>query len=391
MNRRELLLSAGAGTLLLATPGALARVQKIGNYQHPGVYVEELSSPNAITGLPTGGAIFVGQFSDSLATGAVGDCYGRAIAPAGFELAQPLVEQFFDQGGNSLILMQAAAPAKGQPDYAGALAALDRPDAPEFNLLLLSGAAEWLAADPVTLGALYRSAASTARRHFAQLVIEAPDAAPDYAAWRTSLSLNDPDMAAYAPWLTAPDGRLVAPGAAICGVIARSDHQLGVWQSAAGRSGELTGWSSRAITDDQLTLMSAAQVNGIRPIEGTSTIWGARTLSSEPAWLFQHARRLLRWTEASIARSISQYVFQPNDRQLWDSIKRDITAFSADLWRQGALIGATEGQAFRIACGLGETMTEQDVLHGIVRIDIALATTWPDEFTVIYLDLELAS
>ena len=390
MNRRELLLSAAAGTVLIAVPRAAARVQKSPSVQYPGVYVQELPGTNSIIGLPTGVALFIGRLSSTLPTGEIANVYSRAAAPTGFDLAQPLIEQFFDQGGSDLVLMQAAAPEKGLPDYAGALAALDRSAVSPFNLLLLTGAAERMAADPAALGALYRSAAATARTFFAQLLIEAPDAEPDYAAWRTSLSLNDPDMAAWAPWLTATDGSLIPPGAAIAGLIARTDAASGIWQAPAGTSATLSGFSSRAIAADQLQAMNTAHINAIRPLQGVPTVWGARTLSGDPQWLYLPVRRLLRWTEASIAQAIGQYVFQPNTRQTWDLIKRDVETFLADLWRQGALSGAIQRQAFWVNCGLGETMTAQDILEDKVVIEIGLATVRPAEFIVIRLELTLA-
>jgi hypothetical protein len=389
MNRRELLLSAGAGTLLLATPGATARVQKGVQVQYPGVYVEELPAPTAMTGQPTGRTIFIGAFSDSLATGTSGDCYGRAAAPAGFELAQPLVEQFFNQGGNDLVLMQAARPAKGLPDYAGAIAALDRADAPEFDLLLLSGAGALMATDPAGLGALYRNAAAAARNHYAMLVIEAPDAEPDYAAWRASLGLNDPDMAAYAPWLTAADGSLIAPGAAIAGVIARTDRNTGVWQAPAGTRATLDGFSSRTISEDQLQVMNMAQINPIRPLQGAATVWGARTLSDDPQWLYIAPRRLVRWTEASLEQGLIWTVFEPNAAPLWQAVIREVTAFLSDLWRQGALAGSTASEAFWVRCGLNETMTQGDVRNGVLQIQIGFAPTRPAEFIIIQIEQQV--
>tara|TARA_R110002073_G_scaffold26260_3_gene86308 strand:+ start:697 stop:1878 length:1182 start_codon:yes stop_codon:yes gene_type:complete len=390
MNRRELLLSAAAGTALAVTPRALATAQKFPDYGIPGVYVQELPGPQAIIGLPTAVALFIGPLSSTLPTGETATCYRRDLAPAGFDLALPLIEQFFDQGGTDLVLMQAAAPQKGLPDYAGALAALDRSGVSQFNLLLLTGAGTLLAADPAALGALYRSAAATARTYFAQLLIEAPDAAPDYAAWRASLSLNDPDMAAWAPWLTAPDGSLIPPGAAMAGLIARTDAASGVWQAPAGTSATLDGFTSRAIAADQLQAMNTAHINAIRPLQGSATAWGARTLSDNPEWLYLPVRRLLRWTEASIAQGIGQYVFQPNTRPTWDAITRDVEAFLADLWRQGALSGAIQREAFFVNCGLGETMTAQDIFEDRLIIQIGLAAVRPAEFITINLELRLA-
>jgi phage tail sheath protein FI len=52
------------------------------------------------------------------------------------------------------------------------------------------------------------------------------------------------------------------------------------------------------------------------------------------------------------------------------------------LWRQGALMGSKPNEAYQVRIGLGKSMTEEDVLQGILRIDIALAPVRPAEFIV---------
>lgn len=390
MNRRELLLSAAAGAVVTATPGAMAMVQRTRPVRHPGVYVQELPTPHAIASLPTGTALFIGPFSDRLRTGATGYC-SNPQAPAGFANAQPLIEQFFDQGGENLVLMQAADLGRGIPDYTGALAWLDRPDAPDFNLLLLSGAGERLAANPAGLGALYRAAASRARNRYAHLLIEAPDAAPDYALWRASLGLNDPDMAAWAPWLRTSDGSLVPPGAAMAGLIAKTDRNEGVWRAPAGVNATLDGVSSRAIAPDQLQAMNVAHINPIRPLNGATTVWGSRTLSDDPEWRYLPVRRLMRWTEASLAQGLTWTVFEANEPALWQAVIRDITEWLTDIWHQGGLAGATPSDAFFVKCGLGETMTALDILENRMIVEIGMAVVRPAEFIILRLEPEVAA
>lgn len=373
----------------MAVPGAAASGQISRQVRHPGVYVQELPTPHVITSLPTGTALFIGPFAGRLRTGATAYCSNR-LAPAGFANAQSLIDQFFDQGGETLVLVQAASLGGGTPDYAGALAGLDRPDAPDFNLLLLSGAGERLAANPAALGALYRSAAATARNHYAQLLIEAPDAAPDYGLWRASLGLNDPDMAAWAPWLRTADGNLVPPGAAMAGLIAKTDRNEGVWQAPAGVNAILDGVSSRAIASDQLQAMNIAHINPIRPLNGVTTVWGSRTLSDDPEWRYLPVRRLMRWTEASLTQSLAWTVFEANEPALWQAVIRDITDWLTGIWRQGGLAGATPSQAFFVKCGLGETITALDILENRMIIEIGMAPVRPAEFIILRLEPEIA-
>jgi phage tail sheath protein FI len=60
-----------------------------------------------------------------------------------------------------------------------------------------------------------------------------------------------------------------------------------------------------------------------------------------------------------------------------------VVAFMDGLFRQGALMGQTPEQAYSVQCGLGTTMTADDILNGIVRIEVLLAPLQPSEFVII--------
>ena len=53
------------------------------------------------------------------------------------------------------------------------------------------------------------------------------------------------------------------------------------------------------------------------------------------------------------------------------------------LWRQGALTGAKPEHAFFVKCGLGQTMTAQDVLEGKMFVEIGIAAVRPAEFIIL--------
>jgi hypothetical protein len=53
------------------------------------------------------------------------------------------------------------------------------------------------------------------------------------------------------------------------------------------------------------------------------------------------------------------------------------------LWRQGALAGAKPEQAFFVKCGLGQTMTAQDILEGRLIVEIGMAAVRPAEFIIL--------
>lgn len=57
-----------------------------------------------------------------------------------------------------------------------------------------------------------------------------------------------------------------------------------------------------------------------------------------------------------------------------------ISNFLAGIWTRGGLAGAAPDEAFAVHVGLGETMTPQDILEGIMRITVMVAVTRPAEF-----------
>ena len=66
-------------------------------------------------------------------------------------------------------------------------------------------------------------------------------------------------------------------------------------------------------------------------------MWGARTLSSDPAWRYLNVRRLFNYQEESILAGTQWVVFEPNDDALWARVRRTIQAFLTNEWRKGAL------------------------------------------------------
>jgi uncharacterized protein len=55
------------------------------------------------------------------------------------------------------------------------------------------------------------------------------------------------------------------------------------------------------------------------------------------------------------------------------------------------LQGASPAEAFSVSCGLGETMTAQDILNGIMTVIIKVAIAHPAEFLVITFQQTMAT
>ena len=62
------------------------------------------------------------------------------------------------------------------------------------------------------------------------------------------------------------------------------------------------------------------------------------------------------------------------------SLKGMISNFLTGIWKRGGLAGATPEDAFSVHVGLGETMTPEDILEGILRVTVLVAISRPAEF-----------
>lgn len=191
----------------------------------------------------------------------------------------------------------------------------------------------------------------------------------------------------YYPWLHISDPRsgnrkLIPPGGSACGIYALTDNNRGVFKAPANET--LAGAIDLEYDIDQRTqdALNPRGVNAIRRFPGRGIrVWGARTMSSDPLWKYVSVRRLFIFLEASIYNSTQWVVFEPNDPRLWARVKQTVTLFLRTQWREGALFGTKEEEAFSVAVGR-DTMTEDDILNGRLIVEVGVAPVRPAEFVV---------
>jgi uncharacterized protein len=195
----------------------------------------------------------------------------------------------------------------------------------------------------------------------------------------------------YFPWLYVadplnPKGDLVAvpPSCLVAGMWAKTDVTRGVHKAPANMipAGALN-LTYRVTTAEQAGLNSMG-INCFRwfPTEGI-VLWGARTLAdADNQWRYINVRRLVIMIEESIKRATGWVVFEPNDRTLWKTIRSEITGFLTTVWRDGALFGATAGEAFFVKCD-EETNSQETIDMGQVITVVGLCPVKPAEFVII--------
>ncbi|NLR56897.1 phage tail sheath family protein [Chitinophaga polysaccharea] len=180
------------------------------------------------------------------------------------------------------------------------------------------------------------------------------------------------------------------PSGAIAGIYTLVDNSRGVWKAPANVSVSMVTAPTVNISSEEqqnlnIDIIAGKSINVIRPFAGIGTlVWGARTLDGNSLdWQYINVRRTLIMIEQSIKLATRAYVFEPNDATTWITVKSMINNFLQNLWKQGALAGATPDVAYDVQVGIGTTMTPQDILEGKMLITVKVALTRPAEFIVI--------
>jgi uncharacterized protein len=224
------------------------------------------------------------------------------------------------------------------------------------------------------------------------------DAPPDYLPqeierWRLKEVNYDSMFAAlYYPWIAVANPRadesgesptiFVPPCGHIAGIYARNDTERGVHKAPANEIVRGALKLARDVTKGEQDGLNPSGINCIRTFSGRGIrVWGARTLSSDPAWRYVNVRRLFNMVEKSIERDTQWVVFEPNGPDLWSRVRRDVGAFLTTLWRDGMLFGETQQEAFYVKCDAELNPPESRDLGRLI-IEVGLAPVKPAEFVV---------
>jgi uncharacterized protein len=202
--------------------------------------------------------------------------------------------------------------------------------------------------------------------------------------------------AVYFPWLKATDPAGLSadplslpPSGYVAGMYAKIDAKRGVWKAPAGSEANLGGavGLTKSLIDAEQDTLNPIGVNAIRSFPASGiVIWGARTLAtqSNPEYRYVPVRRTAIYLEQSIYNGIQWSVFEPNDEDLWASLRLNINAFMLLQFRNGGFQGRTPNDAFFVKCD-NQTTTQADIDAGIVNILVGFAPLKPAEFVVLKL------
>jgi uncharacterized protein len=222
------------------------------------------------------------------------------------------------------------------------------------------------------------------------------DPLPDMSAqevkdWRMKETGYDSKYAAlYYPWIQVANpnpgsngaSMFIPPSGHLAGIWARNDTERGVHKAPANEVIRGVLGLQNQITKSEQDSLNPVGINCIRAFPGRGIrVWGARTLSSDPAWRYINVRRLFNFVEESIMLGTQWVVFEPNDQALWQRVRRTITGFLNRVWRDGALFGTTPEEAFYVKCDAENNPPEaRDV--GQLIVEIGIAPVKPAEFVI---------
>jgi uncharacterized protein len=366
-------------------------------YRTPGVYREEVH-PDQRAELPTGVPVFVGYVTTTAAP-LLGLTRWAQFAttfgpPRTDGYLATAVRGFFDNEGTLCYVIPLDETVDAPTALASALARLETLE--DADLLcspdIMRASLPQVKPEDVPVVRSRMQAAVLAHcenlGNCLAILDSLPGAAPaDVLVQRRGLMGRN--GALYYPWIRTVDG-LAPPCGHVAGIYSRSDRRVGVHKAPANEVLQGVVDLETAVRDGDQADLNPAGVNCLRAFPGRGIrVWGARTISQENAWIYVNVRRMFLTAGRWIERSMAGVGFEPHNLKLWSRITRELTAYFLNLFRRGALKGATAQEAFFVKCD-AETNPPEVRDAGLVVTQIGLAPLVPSEFVVVRIVLGAA-
>lgn len=345
-------------------------------------------SAEAIGGVPTGTAGFVGQSqSGPLDQPTLVTSYGGFLATFGGSSAglanphlAPSIAAFFANGGARCYVVRVADANDASligvdagPGLRTGLQALR--DVDEVSIVAIPGA---------TTLAVQTNMIALCESEGDRVAILDPGSTNDVSAvlaQRAGLGSAAGFAALYFPWVqAAPAGTslLLPPSGFVAGVYARTaahDSPVGSVATATGLSLNLSA--------SQQDALNVAGVDALREFTGQGIlVWGARTISSDPEWRYVAVRRTALYLEESIGEGTEWAILEPNDPILWTNLRSCVEDFLYGLFVAGWFPGITPDDAYFVRVD-ASTMTQTDIDEGRTILLVGFAPVTPSEFMLL--------
>ncbi|WP_172330710.1 phage tail sheath subtilisin-like domain-containing protein [Mangrovicoccus sp. HB161399] len=293
-------------------------------------------------------------------------------------------------GDGSAPVAADASPTDASISYGDALLALETVD--DISIIAAPGSSTLDATDAQGVQNALISHAERMRYRIA--VLDTDEGVSPAEARDVRARFDSSHAALYYPWVMVPNPLArpgddsipkelaLPPSGFICGIYARNDFENGVWKAPANEVVRGALRFERDINTGQQEVLNPEGINCLRSFFGRGNqVWGARTMSSDPEWVYVNIRRYFNFLEKSIDDSTQWAVFEPNGERLWANIRETVSSFLYGQWRAGALMGSTPEAAYFVRCDRS-TMTQDDFDNGRLICEIGVAALKPAEFVI---------
>lgn len=191
----------------------------------------------------------------------------------------------------------------------------------------------------------------------------------------------------FYPWLLDKEGNTIIPSVYAAALFNKVALDENIARSIANRVLQFAVDTNVTIQQEAIETLYK---EGVTPIlyfrdEGYK-VWGVKTLRfADEQFEYLNTLRVFRYIKRTLYQIARQYVFEPNNYDLKNRILRQIKTFLTPMWKNGALQGEKEDEAFIIMCDERNNSAE-DANSGRLNIDIAVSISKPLEYIVIHLN-----
>lgn len=227
-------------------------------------------------------------------------------------------------------------------------------------------------------------------------ILDTPDFFDTYQTINYAKKMNTDFAASYYPYVNVIDPLdatgcktiKIPPSGAVCGCIAMTDGEKGVYHAPANCVLQGSVGLSKKITQGEMGELYDNNVNVLKYFPGSGVkIWGAKTLSKSNDWRYISVRRTFSRISSAIKNGTQWAVFETNDKNLRKRLVRQVSGFLLDLWMKGYLAGSTAEQGFYVRCD-EELNPIENIDNGILTFEVGLAIVKPAEYFQITITAE---
>ncbi len=206
---------------------------------------------------------------------------------------------------------------------------------------------------------------------------------------RTRLGVSAAFGALYYPWVMSGDDAY-PPTGYVAGVYARVENAHAPFGVRWPPANELLKGVTHTAFELRWSEVEEFGRDGINPIlqqpASGVTIWGARTLSRDPRWVYINSRRIVSYVIEQLRRDSEWLVFENQSPQLWSILERMVTSRLDNYWGAGLLSGDQAGSEYSVQCD-AETNPPRVVEAGQIHARVVLRPISTAEFIVVDLRL----